>query len=212
MPFIETSNHRLLFIHIPKTGGSSIEEAMHVIGPLRMRTKAIPVSLRVPPEHFRYADYVALLGRDFFSYAFAVVRNPYDRLESEYRMRSILASQGLWGTLPEFSVWLEGVLESTRRDRSYLANHFRPQVEFLSSNVRVFKYEATLGTALSQVGNETGVYLELPQKRYLSSKEFRGRIHWHGHDVQAVNEFYRADFEVLGYKFKQLGIVVTDAS
>lgn len=206
MPFVENRGSRVLFVHIPKTGGTSIEEAMEAVGPLRLCTRAIPKALKVPPEHFTYADLAALLGDDYFDFSFTVVRDPYTRLESEYRMRSILSSQGFWGAMPRFSVWLDNALEISRRDRNYLANHFRPQVEFLSSAVHVFRYEDSLGSALDQVNRATGLKLQLPQARRLDSSASAGVIRWQSHDIQRVNDFYRDDFETLGYARRDPGI------
>lgn len=206
MPFVEAQGRRVLFVHIPKTGGTSIEEAMEAVGPLRLCARAIPKALKVPPEHLTYPDLESLLGDDYFDYAFTVVRDPYARLESEYRMRSILSSQGLWGAMPRFSIWLDNALETVRRDRSHLANHFRPQVDFLGKAVKAFRYEDSLEAAVSEVGRATGLSLRLPGVRRLDGASFAGVIRWQAHDVQRVNDFYRDDFETLGYPRRDPGL------
>ncbi|MDK9701673.1 MAG: sulfotransferase family protein [Sulfuritalea sp.] len=205
MPFIECNGKRLLFIHIPKTGGTSIEESMKDVADVCFCSRAIPPSLKVPPEHFTWSDYAALFPAGHFDYAFAVIRNPYHRIESEYRMRAILSSQGLWGATAGFSVWLANSIHQAGRDKHFLANHFRPQVEFLGSGVRVFRYEDRLDEIINRVSEESGVRITLSGKRFLSGDAYGKEIEWDAQDIQLVNEFYRADFEELGYQKRKPG-------
>ena len=205
MPYIECQGKKLLFIHIPKTGGTSIEESMKGAGTVCFCSRAIPPALKVPPEHFTWSDCSALFPEKYFDYAFAVIRNPYDRIESEYRMRAILSQQGLWGATARFSVWLANSLGQASRDRHFLANHFRPQVEFLGSGVRIFRYEDGLEKALDQVARDSGIHMKLTSQRFLSGASYQQPIIWDAQDIHAVNEFYRADFRELGYAERKPG-------
>ncbi|MCX7149747.1 MAG: sulfotransferase family 2 domain-containing protein [Rhodocyclales bacterium] len=205
MPYIECEGKKLLFIHIPKTGGTSIEESMKAAGAVCFCSRAIPPSLKVPPEHFTWNDYSAFFPEGYFDYAFAIIRNPYERIESEYRMRAILNKQGLWGATERFSVWLANSLNQAARGGHFLANHFRPQVEFLGSGVRIFRYEDGLENALNHVAREAGVRIGLTQQRFLSGGSYGQAIAWDAQDIHAVNEFYRADFRELGYEERRPG-------
>jgi len=182
---------------------------MSQAGSLCLSSRAIPVALKVPPEHFTWSDCSALFAKGYFNYSFGVIRNPYDRIESEYRMRSILNSQGLWGATPRFSIWLANSIQQARRDSQILANHFRPQADFLGSGVHVFRYEDGLDKVVDHVGQQTGIPLVLPTERHLSSEKYGRTIQWEAQDIHLVNEFYRADFEQLGYKMKSPGFKIT---
>ncbi len=208
MPYIESQGKKLLFIHIPKTGGTSIEKAMSKVGNLCFSSHAIPMALKVPPEHFTWSDCAALFPQGYFDYSFTVIRNPYDRIESEYRMRAILNSQGLWGASPRFSIWLANSIQQSGRDRQMLANHFRPQADFLGSGVHVFRYEDGLEKIVNHVGQQTGMSLVLPEERHLSGAKFGKTIHWEAQDIHLVNEFYRSDFERLGYEMRNPGFSI----
>jgi len=60
-----------IFIHIPKTGGSSVANSLFNIW---------------PHLHFSSKEYLALYGKDFYNKAFkfCFIRNPWDRLYSTY--------------------------------------------------------------------------------------------------------------------------------
>jgi hypothetical protein len=161
--------------------------------------------MKTPPEHFTWSDIAALFPARYFDYSFTVIRCPYHRIESEYRMRSILSTQGLWGATAPFSIWLANSIHQARRDSHFLASHFRPQTDFLGSGVRVFRYEDGLDNIVARVEAESGIRLTLPQQRALSSGAFEKVIDWDAQDIHLVNQHFRADFEELGYEQRTPG-------
>lgn len=79
--------HKLIFIHIPKTGGSSVANAL-VENLNTQETKALsrPLGILQPNRHLKAQEVKYLLGEkiwnEFFSFAF--VRNPWDLMVSQY--------------------------------------------------------------------------------------------------------------------------------
>ena len=78
----------VLFIHVPKTGGTAIETYFRAIGfagyfdpPTYMPVRPY---LKVPPTHYDYGVLKRLYNLDAL-YSFAVVRHPVRRMVSEYR-------------------------------------------------------------------------------------------------------------------------------
>lgn len=98
-----------------------------------------------------------MLGEGFFDYAFAIVRNPYDRIASEYRLRMQLAKTSFWKGLPSFSPWLEENLDKQKHDKFHLDNHLRPQWELFDNDVEVFKLENGLSAPLIAISKHLGV-------------------------------------------------------
>lgn len=200
MPFIEHNGKRLLFIHVPKTGGGALEEWMESIGTLHFHTVGIPNALRCTPQHLRMSDFRNLFGDSFFTNAVMVVRNPYDRIESEYLMRAHLAGGGFWKRSPSFSQWLEQVLEATSKNMYHLDNHIRPQWHFHGSKTEVFKFEQGLLPVAARMAEYLDV--ERPEALPIVHKVERPdlKVTWDDVDRNRVAEFFAKDFDLFGYE------------
>lgn len=197
MPFIQHNGKRVLFIHIPKAGGTSVETWMNGIAPLRLFSMGIPHASRCTPQHYRAQDIRALLGEGFFDLAVTIVRNPYDRIASEYRMRAELAKESFWKGLPAFSPWIEENLDRQQRERFHLDNHLRPQWEFLGNDVEVFRLEDGLAAPLARIADVLSVAPpEMPPHELRSAPQ---EIVWDVADRIRVQTHYAKDFERFGY-------------
>nr|WP_240494010.1 sulfotransferase family 2 domain-containing protein [Paracoccus sp. SM22M-07] len=141
MPYLQHQGRRLLYLHVPKTGGSTVETWLKTISPLHFHSVGVPAALCCVPQHFRMVDFKALFGKGYFDNAVMTVRNPYDRIPSEYRMRALLAGKVFWKAWPSFSLWLEANLEAAAENPFHLDNHMRPQWEFHGSDVEVWRFE-----------------------------------------------------------------------
>jgi hypothetical protein len=68
-----------IFIHIPKTGGTSVSERFKRFNPRKERFK-----------HNSYIEYKKFLKKDFEKYKiFSIIRNPYSRLASYFKYHLI---------------------------------------------------------------------------------------------------------------------------
>jgi hypothetical protein len=198
MPFIDHDGKRVLYVHVPKTGGTSVERWLGSLATLRLHSVGVPQPLRVTPQHLRHADIEALLGEGFFEYAFMTVRNPFARLESEYRMQVALAEQGFWGKAPKFGPWLERALERMARDPHADDNHLRPQWDFLGEGVEVFRLEDGLDRALKTVAGRIGAPPPATAEHALRSEPVP--IRWRKPDILRVRRAYAEDFAEFGYE------------
>ncbi|PRX33914.1 Sulfotransferase family protein [Meinhardsimonia xiamenensis] len=118
---IVSHSRRIVFFSFPKTGSETLRSLLAPIGeepvlPYHSRSRLYPFYPHMPP---REAEAVfRARGWDFSAYRrITVVRNPYPRLVSLYRM--ILEADGLWRLrrrlglgVPDFERWLV----STRPD------------------------------------------------------------------------------------------------
>jgi hypothetical protein len=149
MPFIDHQGRRSLFVHIPKTGGTSIETWLKGIGPLRLYRNGIPQALKVSVQHLTYTDIRLILGDDYFDYGFTIVRNPFRRLESEYSMRSDLATDGVLGRVAVFPVWVRTQIEMMQKAVFNQDGHFRPQIDYVSNHIAIFRFEEGIDSIIA---------------------------------------------------------------
>lgn len=199
MPFVNHEGRNVLFIHIPKTGGTSVEEWMTRRAPLNLWAPSMPPRpLKCTPQHLRQSDLNQMFAPGFFDYAFTIVRHPYDRIASEYRMRHALATAS-GGDFPRFGLWLEHTLEIAGRNPYHLDNHLRPQWEFVGAGCEVFRFEDGIASVLEKVcarlgWSEPG---EIPHK--LIGPPFSGAVEWDIPDTIRLRDTYGRDFERFGY-------------
>ncbi|GAA3715408.1 hypothetical protein GCM10022421_23740 [Oceanisphaera sediminis] len=143
MPIFTKNEKNILFIHIPKSAGSSIERIGNDLGwreSFSIRGK--PLSelsvYRSSFQHLHAQPLSEILNLDAFDSIFTVVRNPFIRFKSEYywQRRQHLTSLGV-------DEWVEEMFSSYYKNSYIYDNHIRPQIEFIpkNQNVNVFKLE-----------------------------------------------------------------------
>jgi hypothetical protein len=199
MPFVELNQKKILFIHVPKAGGTTVEQWLSTLAPLRFKTAYIPAVARCTPQHFRMQDFRVLFGPDYFNYAFMLVRNPYSRIASEFRMRATIAGKGFFRSWPSFSLWLEHHLQQAASNPFVLDNHLRPQWEFTGSSVEVFRLEEGMDRILARVADRLGVREPEQIGKEVSTEDFPEPVVWDRIDALRVQEFYARDFTEFGY-------------
>lgn len=199
MPFVQIGTTRLLYLHVPKTGGGSVEAWLKTLAPLRFYSIGVPTGLRCTPQHLRMADIRELFGDDYFDHVVMTVRNPYDRIASEYRMRAVLSGKGFWKAFPSFSLWLEQVLEAATKNPFHLDNHIRPQWHFTGSGVEVLRYEDGLPAILGRIAESLEVPPPEDIPRVHDTSASGVKVHWDLADRLRVQDFYSRDFDLFGY-------------
>jgi len=199
VPFVNYKGRNICFVHIPKTGGTAVEKWMARYGVVRLHHVDVPMTSRITPQHFTANNLKEFFGHDFFDYQFTIVRNPYDRLESEYRQQWIISKESFWEGAPTFSYFVERNVAEARNNPFHRDNHMRPQVDFLGANVRIFRYESGLDAIVREVCADLGLEFVPCAERVLSSEKFGGQIEWDLQDRLIVNDFYQKDFSTLKY-------------
>ena len=182
MPLSFINGKTLLFIHIPKTGGSSVDQYLMDKGEMGFFSKDVLPGMAVTPQHLTWRTLNAMLPRSLWDHAFAVLRDPLDRLASEFRMRlsdanpKLSRSRILKGHLRskirggtpqsvllggsaysvDFNTWVELALEKCKKDPNLHDNHFRPQSEFVGEGCRLFRFEDGLNKVFDWIDEITG--------------------------------------------------------
>lgn len=207
MPVFRKAGVNILFIHVPKSAGTTVERTL-------VRAKYTidyhdPVvaagcmnELRVcSPQHM----HAELLEQTFklarFDFIFMIVREPIARFQSELAMQNpaLLTSRA-----EEVERWGLRALEQCEKDRTIFDNHLRPQVEFQVPGCKVYRLEDGMKQIISDVSRHLGTRLPGGGRT-----RHRDRAKLSGISSRSmpmtpllkdrVTSFYRHDFDAFGY-------------
>jgi len=189
-----------IFIHTPKTAGTSIGEAIygHWMG-------HAPLS--------RFAAFDPRKFKSFFKFSF--VRNPWDRLLSGFAHlkgdgdplaeREAVWSKRYLSDTQTFEQFLLKLREEGFRELIVNDVHFRPQLDWItlpgSDAVAVDflgRFES-LEEDYAQVARRLGVHAELPMRKQTKRPPYREA---YSREMRAIaDDIFRKDINQLGYAF-----------
>ena len=141
MPYFEKGGRRILFVHIPKTGGTSVEEFL--------KKNHWKEYKRKPPGIYNMhstPDIWENWGN--FEYIFTVVREPIERLESEFGGWLVNEHQNLLLSMMNGHTVRTDFLKQIFNENkihpekfySKYGNHIRPQVDFITKDVDIYYF------------------------------------------------------------------------
>ncbi|MFT4085084.1 MAG: sulfotransferase family 2 domain-containing protein [Nocardioides sp.] len=211
MPIFTKDDRAALFVHIPKTGGTSVERVIEGSGwrmHFRMTKRTSPLQFdyrRVTPQHYEAALLRATLRLHKFDPIFMVVRDPIARFRSEYAHR--FRDPALGGAAM-VEKWATVTLDRYADNPYVLDNHLRPQYEFQVARAAVYRLEDGLEAMFADLNDRFDLGIDAQPKRHLDSTA-DGRLA--SRDVElspALLErlctFYARDFEAFGYPVPEL--------
>lgn len=144
-------NHRLVHIHIPKSGGTAIGSYFAALGDMHWDSECwVGQEYRsgrwYEYQHLTMQELLTFTGAEFEGFhSFAVLRNPYSRLLSDYYWRQSIRNGYPDAPLPAFdsvndfvesipdeidSKWQELISESAKARSNFLI-HVRPQSQYI---------------------------------------------------------------------------------
>lgn len=208
MPALFKGDRSVLFVHIPKTGGSTIERLFRKSGySMRLHDtadKSKGASLmpfrRCSPQHWHAPLLEEILAVDKFDLVFLLSREPIARFRSEYAMRHHKDPRTDSASVED---WADRAFARYAKNPYCLDNHFRPQHEFHLPNAAVYRLEDGMDAIVADLNERFGLELSTEIPHAMSSVK-RGGIA--SSDVQispALDErlrsFYAEDFVRYGY-------------
>jgi len=207
MPVMMKNGKRVLFVHIPKCGGSTLEKEMAVRGWRELlsirgvHTKDLSF-LKCSLQHMHGELLNALLNLDEFDEIISIVRNPYDRFRSEYYWQ---LHQKIVSLPPD--EWIIQTLENYHDNPFMYDNHIRPQSEFLVDGINWFRLEEKgINLALELVDQSTPktnlitTLFNKSNKEHLKKSvknKFIDNIFEENREL--IIDFYREDYALFGY-------------
>lgn len=206
MPYYKDKD--ILFIHIPKTGGTVIESEIKKSQTQTLysgRTNTIlphPYNKKSLQHQFYTTlyKYKEKLGIDFDKVKiFSVVRDPYDRIISDL----------FWLRLIKKNYTSEQVYEVIKKKylhQENLDNHNQPQYKFITDekgklipDINIFKCE-TLNRDNEKLNKFLGFKINTIRDNV--NKDYSGYLN--NKSISLINDYYKKDFELFGYKMKVL--------
>jgi len=204
MPYYKEK--KLLFIHIPKTGGTTIENNISKNTPQTLYSGYTNSLLDFPYnkkslQHQFYTTIYKFRDKLHVNFdnikIFSVVRNPYDRIISDL----------FWHKLINKNFTAEqvyNVIKNNYLDRNDLDNHNEPQYKFivdenseLIKNIKIFRTE-TLNESNYDLSKFVGFNINIKQKNV--NKDYSNYLNQYS--ISLINTFYKKDFELFNYKLE----------
>jgi hypothetical protein len=210
MPYYE--NKKILFIHIPKTGGTSIEnyffkkfnvvpcfQSLHSDGQV---LKEIPYSL----QHSTFND--IRINNKYFNIDFnnltiiSSVRNPYDRIISHLFFKNLIKKD----ENPEI---VEQILNDLLIRKNYFKydNHITPQYIFIINKNKILKKcvilkMENLQSNMNRLGFNDFDFFEnvSNQYEYNNIHNIKYLKYLNEKSIFLINSFYKYDFIIFNYK------------
>ena len=212
--------HKLVHIHIPKTAGTAIEKYFHDIGDMKWNPESWfgqekKNSRWYEYQHLSVEELRSLANSTFEGYtSFAVVRNPYSRMVSDYVWRQSIQKRNphsptqFFDTFDAFlraipkninTHWADHVRDADKTWANFLI-HTRPQYQYILDPARrslvdeILKFEH-LRTEITRLLNRCGLHINpigLGSTRDIREDYTRAQL-------DMINEIYAEDFNHFGY-------------
>lgn len=204
---IRSSRYKFVFVHIPKTAGSSVTSALLPYSdplPLRwlsspLRKIGFPVNLGPIPlnSHATCSEILDLFGSSFFDYfRFAFVRNPYDWVASTYyyilkdsrHVRHRIVSS--YSDINEFVA------------KDIMAHHYPSQSSYVYSNdgtllVNKIACFENLNEDFNYITSQLNLKISLPETNRTNKPSPCSVLS--RESLFAIKQFYEIDFLNFGY-------------
>lgn len=177
MPLFRATGRTILFTHIPKSGGSSVEASLENAGltlsflDTAWWDRERKVTNTSSPQHLLANDMKQLFSDDFFDYKFALIRNPVDRFISAYNF-----NKNRIGGL-SISEFLNRLHKRKKSKGDYFGrdfdNHFEPAGNFLMESTELFFLKQGMNSIITQLSARLGLQLEAEHEKKTSGRTWR---------------------------------------
>lgn len=202
MPVFLKDDTKVLFIHVPKTGGTAVEHLFRNAGyEIRLRqTKANSGAMqelrRCSPQHMHASLLREILRLPLLDPVFMLVRDPIARFRSEYAMRQ---AKSMRTDAASVEAWADQVLSDYARNPYTRDNHLRPQAQFRLPRTRVFRLEDGLEKLVVELNSSHALGLDTDVPRTMVSPIRSSDVEISPRLERRLREVYAEDYEAFGY-------------
>ena len=211
MPYFNNKKDiNLLLIHIPKTGGSSLEIYFSIkykilLNHESLRSETILECFNNRSlQHFTFQDIINY-NNSFYNIDFndlkilTIVRNPYDRVVSDLFWNKLITINSTKEEI--YDELLNSYFNKYKENKDIYDNHVTPQYLYLLDNnnellkdIIILKTE-NLNNQMIDLGYKDFNFHSLNSR--VDKRDIRKFLN--NMSIQLINNFYAKDFEIFGY-------------
>jgi len=195
MPLFSAKSDSILFYHIPKTGGTTIE-SVYALGDIPLFSKKGRDYFVISGQHLDVEQLSEFGLTNLASKSFCIVRDPLDRLISEYFHRT--KEVKFFGRFVTFSTFVYLVDLLVKYLPRVWDNHLLPQVRFIDSQTKVYKFEDGFQKICESIEVDFG--LEKLSDLSIRNKGDRKELNLTKDVVSRVYKIYSQDYQTFGYQ------------
>lgn len=174
-------DEKIIFIHIPKNAGSSIEECFK-----QTKNKTHGPFFGGHRTYEQYNKSLSVINKDIKDFfVFSVVRNPYSRAISAFCQMCKIPS------VENFKRWAKNIPEKNFDNNE----HWTPQYIYLNKDINLILRFEDMAKIKSFVKDKTG--LDIPHIR--RNKEINIKSLYNNETLEIIKEKYKKDFLYFGY-------------
>jgi len=187
--------HQFIFVHVPRTGGSSFELAVGQATASDSKTRLLG-NTDFPEKHKGFEYYHTNYPIEFGNYyKFTIVRNPFDRIVSQWFWRTTVIKDLEGMRLKEFII--------SRPDSSLYYKKFKLSGFSIQDSLKQFDY-------IGRFEDLNNTYKFLFEKLHIqqnnkicSNRTIHNNYHeyYNEETIDIVNDKYNLDLELFDYKF-----------
>ena len=208
--------HKAIFIHIPKTGGTSIEKFFN-ISPFNNKlpdyTNLVGYDKKLG-IHLQHATVSQIIEHNLIPdniwneyFKFTIVRNPFDKMYSEYNWisKDIKIKDSFLNFINKAGKYREVL--NNRSIWEYRGDHLTNQIDYIQHNNKIqVDYIARFENFQREIETILG-FLKIDKKFDIHSKKIKDKIfkqyyHFYSRiDKKIIEKAYKEDLEFFDYFF-----------
>lgn len=189
-PLRIVNGKKIVFIHINKTGGTSIGNA-----------------LGFNKSHLTVREIIDFIGKKRFesSYKISAVRNPWDKVLSHYKYRIKTNQTNMGENTPSFSEWVKKTYGKNKDPFYYdKPKMFQPQVDWLKDydnkiDIDVIMKFENLNKEFEKLSEYLNLNVSLPHLN--ATQKVNYREFYDDDSISIVSEWFAEDINMFSYEY-----------